>query len=404
MCTLSDIITSKMGEEESQQQDGAVAEYSTKSTSFVTAEISEVVLSRSDGKDGILSQKVLKSEVVENAERPEACLKITLAYQKKRSKSDGLEENGWKDLERIKLRDIKQGQSIEIDLDTSQTLQLRKRLEALYAVAEGGVRLGEHTRVVVTGSQAELHKALGGLDLSAYSQEDLADALAKLSPGLLETAAFAETHRRRVAAVEEFEAHMAADDWSEGEWEAFFRRNDWIFGHCLSYRFMSEVETQASLGGTSLDGKGTHRVDFVMASEAAVRFTALVDIKKPSTPLLHATKYRNKVYMVSGYVAGGVSQVQAYCRTWTIDGSQKEDNRDILEGQGVYTVQPKGILIIGNSAVLDDRDKRHSFEMFRQNLGSPEILTFDEILQRAKMQVAKDSEDQAVPETADDDW
>ncbi|MDQ3174758.1 MAG: DUF4263 domain-containing protein [Acidobacteriota bacterium] len=52
--------------------------------------------------------------------------------------------------------------------------------------------------------------------------------------------------------------------------------------------------------------------------------------------------------------------------------------------QRVFTVQPKGILVIGHTNQLTDVSKRNTFELFRRNVLNPEILTFDELHERAK--------------------
>lgn len=377
-----------------------VTEYKTQSTSWSTGNVSDIVLPRSDGSAGQESRKVLKAEVIENnKDNPGACLKIKLAYQKAHGK-DIPDGQKWEGLTRIPLRSVKQGESIEIDLDTNQTLRLKGELDKLYLVAAEGVPLGNSTKVVISGDQAEIHKAIGQLDLSGYDPADVVAALVKV-PDVLQNAAALDRHQRRCSALDEFQAHMDANDWTEGDWEQFFRANDWIFGHGLAYRFMTEVEGQASLGGMLVDGKGAQRTDYLMASEAGIRFTTIVDIKKPSTPLLYTkAKYRNKIWMMSGDLNGGVSQVQAYCRTWVIDGSKQENNKDALEGQRIYTVQPRGILLIGNTNQLDEgddqdkRDKRNSFELYRQNLGNPEVLTFDELFERAKLLVHHDAPQQ----------
>ena len=55
-----------------------------------------------------------------------------------------------------------------------------------------------------------------------------------------------------------------------------------------------------------------------------------------------------------------------------------------LTQEAVFTVQPKGILVIGHTNQLDTTDCRNSFELFRRNLTNPEILTFDELYKRAR--------------------
>ena len=51
----------------------------------------------------------------------------------------------------------------------------------------------------------------------------------------------------------------------------------------------------------------------------------------------------------------------------------------------VYTIEPKGILIIGNTKELSGNESIIScFEGFRRNTTNPEIVTFDELFERAK--------------------
>ena len=54
----------------------------------------------------------------------------------------------------------------------------------------------------------------------------------------------------------------------------------------------------------------------------------------------------------------------------------------------VFTHEPRGILVIGNtSSLAGDRSKLRTFEGFRRNLWHPEVLTYDELLARTEMMV-----------------
>jgi hypothetical protein len=129
----------------------------------------------------------------------------------------------------------------------------------------------------------------------------------------------------------------------------------------------------------------------LLKTEAAARFTVLVDIKKPGTELVGRSPYRNKVYPLGQALTGGVSQLQSYCRTWVIEGSQQESNAAELLEQRIYTYEPRGILVMGNLAQLDNMDKRATFELFRRNLHNPEVITYDELLARARFTVQVES-------------
>ena len=83
-------------------------------------------------------------------------------------------------------------------------------------------------------------------------------------------------------------------------------------------------------------------------------------------------------------MAGGISQLQVNCRTWEVEGSVTESNRDRVEtAEEALTITPKGILVIGRTNQLTTRDQKKSFELLRCNLHNPEIITFDELYNRA---------------------
>ena len=142
-------------------------------------------------------------------------------------------------------------------------------------------------------------------------------------------------------------------------------------------------QTQPHYGGTTVTGRGAQRGDHMLATVADVRFSVIVEIKRPETALV-VDEYRNGVYALGGDLTGGVSQIQVNCRTWAIEGSRSEANVELMREAGVETVQPKGILVIGRTSQLDDPAKVRTFELFRQNLANPEIITFDELLARAR--------------------
>ena len=122
-----------------------------------------------------------------------------------------------------------------------------------------------------------------------------------------------------------------------------------------------------------------------MATRAHARFTVLVEIKTPNSLLVTDKLYRNKVHGPGPDLIGGVAQLQSNCRTWVVDGSRQEDNVESLEQQDIYTYEPKGVLVIGDTKqLIGNRGKRATFGLFRRNLRNPEVLTFDELYARAE--------------------
>jgi hypothetical protein len=184
--------------------------------------------------------------------------------------------------------------------------------------------------------------------------------------------------------VEDFRIHLEAGDWLERRWQDFFVENKWIFGFGLSYKFLHLIESRPDFGGSNVSGRGGVEGDFLLASQAETQFTVLVEIKRPDSELVQDELYRNQVHRLGQDLVAGVSQLQRQCLRWA-EESEKSENKDLLESSGIFTHEPKGILVIGNSGTFkENRPKRRVFESFRRNLHNPEIITFDELLSRAE--------------------
>lgn len=190
--------------------------------------------------------------------------------------------------------------------------------------------------------------------------------------------------KRREKLVE-FEAAIESHGDDEGWWQDFFEANKWIFGYGLNYQILRQLQSQPHYGGTRIDGAGGQRGDMLTSTSGDIGFTVLVEIKKPKTDLLHGSKeIRRGAWSLSKPLTDALSQIEANIATWP-GGSEQPDNRDILETQGIYTVQPKGIIVIGSlRQVAEPRSKRATFERFRKSIHGVEILTFDELLYRAR--------------------
>jgi hypothetical protein len=345
--------------------------YKIQSTSPDSAVVDEIVLGSKTH-----TRTSLFAEEVNNPHDPNACLKIRLFHQRKR------EGEKWENLPADSLNKLKAGGTARFTLDSARTLSLFRHLSHLYeAKRQAGIPLGKGTFVVGTDDEVvQAKKArISLLRELAESPDELWQHLENARPGVLLKLSYAKLHEERASALAEFKSLLDRDEQEE-RWQQFFQKNTWIFGYGLSYRFVSLIQSKPYLGGVTAKGRGSRLGDFLARSEAQVKFTVLVEIKRPQSPLLHP-KYRNGVYPPGDDVAGGVAQVQAACRAW-LESSQSAGNRDELKE--VFTIQPKGILVVGNLKQLkDERERIESFELFRRNLTNPEILTFDELYERA---------------------
>jgi hypothetical protein len=327
---------------------------------------------------------------VENGRVPEATVKVEFRHQRR-----GRRTGEWEDADAFDLRNLDPGQEIRLDLSSEETLELFRRLRQLYEVGAGGVPFGERTMIVADADEATVlvgRERQVVEELIAQNGPGLWDLIESIEPDLLTAAHAARLRQERLVAVAAFEEHMAAEDWDEGAWQVFFERNTWIFGAGLAYQFLSPLQAQPNYGGTAVTGRGAQRGDYMLATGASVRFSVLVEIKRPDAELVD-DEYRNGVYELGADVTGGVSQLQVNCRTWAVEGARTEANVELMREAGVETVQPKGILVVGSTEQLDSPEKVRTFELFRQNLSNPEIVTFDELLERARYLAGAEASD-----------
>ena len=173
-------------------------------------------------------------------------------------------------------------------------------------------------------------------------------------------------------------------EWTEPEWQTFFKENTWIFGYGLDYRFQSILQHEAYLSDSDLDGKNTIIGDFLTGG---TDFTVVVELKRPDTKLFENTKNRARSWKMSSILFDSVSQILAQKAYW-----EKKSVQDNFNEKGELikqkTLDPKCILVIGSREQFsgDEREKDmklRTFEMFRRNSRNIEILTYDELYERA---------------------
>ena len=354
------------------------------------ATTNDVVISDPDEMENELTRRILRTELVVNKHDPRASVKASIMHQKRGPK------NRWEDADSFSLASLKAGQEIRLQLSARQTYRLYQALQQRYAVVPGDWERDQARDYVLVKKRDRdftEHEKEVIEQLLEREGEQLLTFIAETKPDLLQMAAIIERHEERVAVLRDFERQLEENQWKEGEWEAFFRANTWIFGHNLAFQFLSTVENQPYYVGPSAFGQGAQRGDFLMATNADARFTVVVDIKKPSSRLVSDRPYRNQVYQLGVDLVGGAAQVQSNCYNWAGEGSRDPRNVKSLAKQNIHTYEPKGILIIGHTSQLDDDDKVATFELFRRNLRTPEVLTYDELLERARFIVEMESKE-----------
>jgi hypothetical protein len=181
----------------------------------------------------------------------------------------------------------------------------------------------------------------------------------------------------------------------EGVWQDFFEQNKWIFGYGLTYLHLASLDDsklEQVVVGYDLSGPGK-RADAVMKTRGLINALCFVEIKKHTTDLLQEKPYRSGCWAPSVELSGGVSQVQGTVAMAVRKLAEKLELKDrlgYLTGDIVFTHHPRSFLVVGNLGQFltengPNNDQYRSFELYRRNINQPEIITFDELYQRAKL-------------------
>lgn len=190
--------------------------------------------------------------------------------------------------------------------------------------------------------------------------------------------------------LEEFEEQMRLKAWSERQWQDFFDKQQWVFGYGLDYRVMRPFDREMVVGSGGTDNQNKPTVDFLMNF---TDYTVLVEIKKPNTAIFRQSRGgRAGTWEFSSEFTGAVSQIVEQKAEWSAFAQTGEHNNKAgTERLTASTKNAKSILVIGSKAefsrsknVRDGRVMRDTFELFRREMRSIDIVTFDELLERAR--------------------
>ena len=173
----------------------------------------------------------------------------------------------------------------------------------------------------------------------------------------------------------------------ETAWQLFFEKNEWIFGYGLDYRYQNVLQREANVSDADLDGKNTVVGDFLMGDE---RFTTFVELKKPTTNLFGRSQNRSNCWSLSSDLQDSLSQIleQKASGLIKLDTPKFNDKGDLLTQK---SYDSKVILVIGHWNELDEASserersiKMKTIELYRRDSRNVEILTYDELYNRAE--------------------
>ncbi|PKG34906.1 Shedu immune nuclease family protein, partial [Psychrobacter sp. Sarcosine-3u-12] len=175
----------------------------------------------------------------------------------------------------------------------------------------------------------------------------------------------------------------------EKAWQEFFTSNQWIFGYGLDYKFQNILQKEFHTSNTDAAGKGSVIADFLIGDK---RFTSFVEIKLPTTTLFSGRQNRSGCWKLSSDLLDSYSQIleQKACGEIKIEQEELYDENEELITQRAY--DSKTFLIIGSLKSLEESNcsakekkiKFKTFELFRRDSRKVDIITYDELYERAK--------------------
>jgi Shedu protein SduA, C-terminal len=129
-----------------------------------------------------------------------------------------------------------------------------------------------------------------------------------------------------------------------------------------------------------------------LKSRGLISKLCFVEIKTHETALLEHRSYRAGCWAPSSELSRAVSQVQGSVALATETVKSRLSVTDEVgnpTGEDVFNYMPSSFLVVGSLQEFVgehgvNQERFRSFELYRRNITAPEIITFDELFERAR--------------------
>jgi len=174
----------------------------------------------------------------------------------------------------------------------------------------------------------------------------------------------------------------------ETAWQHFFMSNQWIFGYGLDYRFQGILQKEFHASDTTAAGREGVIADYLLGDK---RFTTFVELKLPTTKLFSPNqKNRANTWRLSNSLIDAYSQILEQKASGQI---KIETTKELLDDFNAEisnrSYDSRTILIVGcwdeisSDVTGKKRIKEKTFELFRRDSRNVDIVTYDELYERA---------------------
>lgn len=174
----------------------------------------------------------------------------------------------------------------------------------------------------------------------------------------------------------------------ETAWQHFFQSNEWIFGYGLDYRFQGILQKEFHASTSNAAGREEVIADFLLGDK---KFTTFVELKLPTTELFSKSKNRSNCWSLSNSLIDAFSQILEQKASGQIKvETSKELIGDDYEEITQRAYDSKTILIMGSWSQINNdplgikRIKEKTLELFRRDSRNVELVTYDELYERAR--------------------
>ena len=312
----------------------------------------------------------------------------------------------WSHIKEINLTNLKAGEWVKMNLESSELLLINEYSNKLreMCIKEGTLWKIENKQILILDADVkkeDIKKIISALkespnrnniiiellndknliDLLFQNKEQIKEILSNISEDNKKEI-FDEINLELINPKRLKEKIDKKDEESKKEsfWQKEFEKNPHILSVAIP-NMLQIIEDQTYMGGKRIDNKGSSIADFVY--KKGIDNVCIIEIKTPSTKIVEKNKYRDNVYVLSQELISSIVQVKEQK-----DSFMKDYNsiwrRSYEEGINFKAFDPKCYLIIGNTSELNAK-QIESFNLFRNELRTVEIITYDELL--SKMEI-----------------
>jgi len=171
-----------------------------------------------------------------------------------------------------------------------------------------------------------------------------------------------------------------------------WQKDGTLFRQLVACEGVSEEKLeQRIVGNDVVDGAGK-TIDAFLKTKGSISKVLFCEIKTHHPDLLIENYDRPGVYVPGKELRGAVAQVQKTIHKMTMKITDYYHRHEDKEGnpmEDLLFIKPRGIVVIGQLSDFKvengiNYEKLSSFELYRQQVSGIEILTYDELYQRAK--------------------